>query len=310
MSFKHLLCALLVAITWGSNFVALKTAFTEIPPFLFLTLRFLLCSVPLLLFVPRPKISFKLLLSISLFQWIAHFSLLFLALYLGIPGGIASLILQSQIIFTMLFSAMWLQSRLHPLQIIGIAVSLVGISMIGLQMEGQSNLISFILLIGSAISISVANIMFKKASNVNMLSLVVWSSLIPPIPMFLMSLYFEGWPNIVCCLQNLSFSVIAAVLYTSWMATLVGLSLWAYLMSKNDPSHVVPFSLLIPVIALATTSWFLGETLSTTILFAGIIIFSGLIINQWPMIQSLLVKNFYAKLHFDKLITFKVKKSS
>jgi len=304
MSLKHIILALLVALAWGCNFVAVKTAFVEIPPFLFLTLRFLACSLPLLAFVPRPKIALKYLLGISVFQWIAHFSLLFIALYLGMPGGLASVVLQSQILFTLVFSAIWLKSRINTIQLLGVLVALIGVGLIGLQTGASGNLIAFILLIGSAATISVANVMYKKIGDVNMLSLVVWSSLIPPLPMFALSLYFEGWPEIVHCCQCISWSSLLAIGYTSVVSTLFGLSAWAYLMNRNNPAHVVPFALTIPVFGISSTTLFLGETLTSATVIACAVVMLGLCINQWSIIKALFLKQGIACLRFacDKLI--------
>ncbi len=298
MSLKHIILALLVALAWGCNFVAVKTAFVDIPPFLFLTIRFLACSLPLLAFVPRPKVSWKYLLGISMFQWIAHFSLLFVALYLGMPGGLASMVLQSQILFTLIFSSLWLKSRISPIQLLGVLVALVGIGLIGLQTGNSGNLIAFVLLIGSAATISVANVMYKKIGQVNMLSLVVWSSLIPPLPMFALSLYFEGWPEIVQSCTCISWSSIIAICYTSVVSTLFGLSAWAYLMSRNNPSHVVPFALLIPIFGIGSTAWFLGETLTTATIVACAIVMLGLCINQWFVLKKVLWNRSIAYLQF------------
>ncbi|MEN8236469.1 MAG: EamA family transporter [Pseudomonadota bacterium] len=291
MSIKHILLALFVALAWGLNFVAVKTAFVEIPPFLFLTLRFLACSLPLLAFVPRPKIAWKYLLGISVFQWIAHFSLIFIALYLGMPGGLASVVLQSQILFTIVFSCLWLKSRLNLMQFLGVLVALIGMGLIGLQTGISGNLIAFVLLVAAAATISVANVMYKKIGDVNMLSLVVWSSLIPPLPMFALSLYFEGWTQIVHCCQCMSWISAAAIGYTSLVSTLLGLSVWAYLMNRNDPSHVVPFSLMIPVFGLSSTALFLGESLDFITVSACTVVMLGLGINQWPVLKPLLLRS-------------------
>lgn len=282
MSIRDISCAILVALIWGSNFCVIKTALEDLPPLIFLTLRFMVSSLPFIMFIPRPKLPWKDLISISVAQWVVHFGLLFFALYMGMAAGLGSLLLQTQTIFTILLSFLFFGHRPKLIQLGGIAIALTGIVIIAFQLgEKSGGIFAFCLMIISAFSISVANLLYRRIGKVNISSVIVWSSLIPPIPMFLLSLTFEGWETIVSSVAQISLAGVGGILYSGLISTLIAANLWGRLMNRNEPSQVVPFSLLIPVVGITAGILILQETFTLSNLIASIIIISGLIINQW-----------------------------
>lgn len=280
MRFQHILVAILVAAIWGFNFVVVKTGLTELPPFIYGAGRFVVAALPIF-FLRKPQVPWKIIGGIGLTLGVLKFTLLFGGIYMGMSAGLASLVLQSQVFFTLALSSIFLKSKLLPSQIIGMIVACIGIIMIAWQTHAESSIISFFMLIGSAMSWAVSNILYKKAGKVDMFSLTVWTSLIPPIPMFIAAYLFEGPSVFEHAFSALSPTALCCLLFTGCASTLVGATLWGVLLKTYDATKVAPFSLLIPVFGISSAWVFLGEELTGMTIAACALVFIGLIINQW-----------------------------
>lgn len=280
MTIKNIIYATLVAIIWGMNFISVKFAFQEVPPFLFLTLRFIFTILPMIFFVPKPGISWRMLIWIGLFQWVLHFSLLFSALYLGVPVGISSLLAQSQIIFTIFFACLIFKSRLTMNQILGIGLSFVGLILIALQGGIDVNWLGYVLILGGALAIGVTNILYRQIPSVNMVSLAVWSTVPAIPPMIVLTYMIEGWDVIQYSIMNMSRISMSCLVFTVGCSTFIGFTIWAKLMNRCDPAKVAPFALLVPVVAMTASCLILEEVLSQIDIIASCFILGGLLINQ------------------------------
>lgn len=281
MKYHHVFFAVLVAALWGFNFIAAKVGLIEIPPFLYCSTRFAISCLPLLLFIKKPPISWSLIIGIGLSLGVAKFGLLFMALELGMSAGLASLILQSQAFFTAALSVLILNDKIRPNQFAGMLIAFAGISFIGVNLYQGSTLVGFLLILGAAFSWAICNICIKLAGKVNMFSLVVWTSLIPPIPMYLMSLAFEGPGALTQMLTHMSTLGWACLLFAACASTWVGSTLWGILLRTYDASIVAPFSLLIPVFGISFGHILLKEEFSGMTYAACGLVFIGLIVNQW-----------------------------
>ena len=281
MKFNHILCALLVAATWGFNFIVVKTGLSEMPPFLYASCRFAIASLPLLLFIEKPPLPWRLIIGIGLCSGVAKFGLLFLGIHLGMSGGLASLIFQSQALFTTVLSVILLGDRIRANQVWGMFIALVGMTLIGLNLHEGATLTGFFLILCSAISWGFSNILFKKAGRVNMFAMIVWTSAIPVIPLYIISCIFEGPGALPDMLSNMTLLGWECLLYTAFASTWVGSTLWAVLLRNYDASIVAPYSLLVPIFGLTFGHLLLGEQFSLATYGACGLVFLGLVVNQW-----------------------------
>lgn len=277
MKSKHIALALLVAALWGINFVAIKIGLKDFPPFLLSALRFVAVLVPMILFVGRPCVSWRWILSIGLVFGVVKFGLLFLGMDLGMPAGLSSLVLQAQALFTVIFAAILLGERLRPAQLAGIGLATCGLALIGFERAQETSLIGLVLVVAAACAWGYANILMKQAKAPNMLNLIIWVAIIPPLPMMGLSYAFEGPDRIMATLSGLSWSGILSVLYIAWASTIIGFSLWVYLLRLYSASVVAPFSLMVPIFGIAASALMLGEELSVIEIVAGILTLIGLL---------------------------------
>lgn len=276
MSPRHVLLALLVAAIWGFNFVMLKIGLDDFPPILFSALRFLAAAVPAIFFVGRPRVAWRWIISVGLVLGVAKFSFLFIGLKAGMPAGLSSLVLQSQVIFTTVFAAVVLRERPKPVQITGIALAVAGIGVIAWDYGLSSPLLGFLLLICAGACWGVSNVLMRYAKPADTLRFMVWVSAVAVLPLFALSLLTED----VSALGRLDWAGVGAVGYVAWISTLLGFAVWGFLLRQYESSVVAPFSLLVPVFGMFSAWAFLGEDLSGLQAAAGGIVLLGLAIPQ------------------------------
>ncbi|WP_372742018.1 EamA family transporter [Neptunomonas sp.] len=283
MSLKDWGLALLVVLAWGVNFVVIKWGLDELPPLLLGALRFLLVAFPAVLFIKAPNLPIKWLLAYGITISFGQFALLFSAMHLGMPAGLASLVLQAQMLFTMIFAFMFLGERWKLPQVLSLIVAATGLILLASQTPASKmTFIGFTLTIAAAASWGMGNIINRKIGqlgNVNLMGLVVWSALIPPIPFLLLSYGVEGPELILSSLQNVGLKSIASVFYLAAIATIFGYSTWAHLLKQYPASQVAPLTLLVPVIGLVVAWLILEETLSMIQVVGILLIMGGLLIN-------------------------------
>lgn len=281
MTPKDLLLALLVIIVWGLNFVVIKVGLHGMPPMLMGALRFMLAAFPAILFVRRPQVPLRWMLAYGMTISLGQFAFLFYAMYVGMPAGLASLVLQSQAFFTLFFAALFLGERLRGSNLFGLLVAASGLVLIGLQGGQAMTLAGFALTIAAASMWALGNVVTRKLGKVNLVGLVVWGSLIPPLPFLALSLWLEGPELISQSLRTLGLDSLLVLAYLAFGATILGYGLWSRLLSRYPASQVAPFSLLVPVVGISSSALLLGERLGGLQMVGAALVMAGLLINVW-----------------------------
>lgn len=279
MPLKDLLIALVVIIIWGINFVVIKVGLDGLPPMLLGALRFLLVAFPAVLLVKRPNLPWRWLIAYGATISLGQFAFLFQAMHSGMPPGLASLILQSQAFFTLGFAALFLGERLRPASVLGLLVAAGGLMLIGSEHSSHVPLIALLLTLCGGAMWGMGNIITRRFGSVNLVALVVWGGLIPPLPFLALSWMLEGPERISQALTHISWSSVGALLFLAYAATMLGYTLWSTLLSRHPAGKVAPFSLLVPVIGLSSSAWLLGERLSAIQGWGALLVMVGLLIN-------------------------------
>nr|AMJ35722.1 EamA-like transporter family [uncultured bacterium] len=285
MTRKDGLLALLVVVVWGLNFVVIKMGLHNMPPLMLAGLRFLLVAFPALLFVARPKIPLKLLLGYGLTISFGQFAFLFCAIKFGMPAGLASLVLQVQAFFTIILGAFVFGERLQGKQLAGISLAVFGVLVL---IEGSLNgqhvaLLGFMLTLAAGLSWACGNIFNKlimqHESRPGIMSLVVWSALIPIVPFMAASFILDGPQVMLKSLVEIDLTTILSLIYLALVASIIGYGIWGSLLGRYETWRVAPLSLLVPVVGLASAALLLDETLSALQLCGAGLIMAGLYIN-------------------------------
>ncbi|WP_319411155.1 EamA family transporter [uncultured Cohaesibacter sp.] len=279
MRLIHILLALLVAAIWGFNFVVIRVGIDAMPPLMFSALRFLFAAIPLVFFVPRPQVPWPLLLAIGFILGVVKFGLLFVGMHVGLSAGLASLVLQSQAFFTVILASVILGERPRSMQIIGILVAFCGVALVALTVDADVTITGLLLVISAAFAWSLSNLLMKKAAGANMLHLMIWISLIPPLPLLALSALFEGGGNDLTALLQLDWKAIGAVAYIAYGATIIGFAIWGRLIAIYGAGRIAPFSLLVPIFGMGSSALFLGEEFGSLRLLAALLVIFGLVLT-------------------------------
>ncbi len=288
MPLAHTALALAVMAVWGSNFVVIKTALQHLPPLFLAALRFTFAFFPLALFLKRPAVPIANMACYGLLIGVGQFGLLFIAMRHDITPGLASLVVQVQIFFTIGFS-IWLNGeKVHGFQFVALLLAVSGVGVIATHANGNATPLGLALVVGAAISWAAANIVSRSAGQVNMLSYVVWSSMFAVPPLILLSWLFEGRQAMVTGLQEADWVTWGAVLWQSVGNTMFGYAAWGWLLSRHPAASVTPMALLVPVFGIGTSALVLGEALPTWKVLAAVMVMSGLVVGLlWPRIATM-----------------------
>ncbi|MEO8537927.1 MAG: EamA family transporter [Betaproteobacteria bacterium] len=284
---RDLLLTLATVILWGFSFVPIKVGLRELPPFALASLRFFFAAVPLVLVIKPPRIPWPSVAGYGLAIGVVQFGLLFLGMKLGMPAGLSSMVIQVQVFFTIGLGIAFLGDRLQRRNVVGAAIAAAGIALLATYKiigGAQSTFVGLILVVAAAFAWAVGNIVAKRAAGAHqadMFALVVWSSLVPPLPLFAVSYAFEGGPAMLHALAGASARVWVSVLFLAYAATLFGFASWAALLHRYPTALVAPFALLIPVSGLASGAVFLGEGLAPMQAAGVALVFAGLVVNVY-----------------------------
>ena len=291
LSLRHLLLILVVVAVWGTNFVIIKFALAHLPPLLLAALRFALAAFPLVLLVRRPQVGWRNLALYGLAIGVGQFALLFYGMQRDITPGLASLVVQAQVFFTVALAVVIDKERLRPYQWVAALIAVTGIVIIASHTDGHTSGLGLLLTLGAALFWALGNVASRAAGPVNVLAYVAWSSLFAVPPLLLLSWWLEGWPRIASGLAQADAATWAAVAWQSVGNTIFGYGVWAWLLARYPAATVAPFSILVPVFGIGASALLMGEALPPWKLLATGLVMAGLALNLlWPRIAAMAKK--------------------
>ena len=285
---SHLFLALAIVAVWGTNFVVIKLSLAAFPPFLFAALRYTFAFIPLAFFISRPQVSWTNLCAYGVAIGVGQFGILYFAIDGRISPGLASLVIQTQVFFTIGFAMFFAKERLRLYQAVAVSVSMTGLGIIALHTDADTTFVGMALVVFAGLSWGIANTVSRRAGSINMLSYVVWASLFSLPPLFLISLIFEGgWEQMSTSMITAPIGAWAGVFWQSWGNTVFGYAAWAWLLSKHPAAVVAPAPLLVPIFGMGASAYFLSEPLPLWKILAAGLVIAGLIVNLfWPSLEK------------------------
>jgi O-acetylserine/cysteine efflux transporter len=296
LSWRDALLALAIVFVWGTNFVVIRLGLNALPPLFFATLRFLFVLLPAVFFLPRPRsvgavrsdsvrtsdkkyVAWSNLAFYGVCIGLFQFGLLFIAMNGHIPPGLASLVVQMQVFFT-IGLAMWRTGeKLKPHQLAAFGLAIAGMAVIAAHNGHGVTLLGLGLVLMAAMGWALGNQAGREAGQVNMLAYVVWAALFAVPPLLMLSLLLEGPAAIGAGIEHASWVTWIAVLWQSVGNTMFGYACWGWLLSRYPAATVAPMSLLVPVIGFSSSAAILGEPLPPWKIGATLLIMAGLAVN-------------------------------
>jgi O-acetylserine/cysteine efflux transporter len=281
MTFRDGVLAALTSIIWGFGFVVIKLGLLSFSAPQLTALRFLIAALPILL-VPRPRIAWPRLVVIGLTLFTGQFLLLFFAISAGLPAGLASVTQQTQAFFTVLLAAVFLREMPSVGQCAGMSIAFAGLALIGATIGADLRPIALGLALGGAFSWAVGNILVKRSAEVPVLSLVVWASLVPPLPALIVSGLWGGHPSLPAALAGASWLGIGCAAYLGAFATVLAYAIWGDLLQRYSAARVAPFALLAPCTGVVSSALVFGEVFSPVRYLGMALILAGLAVIVVP----------------------------
>lgn len=288
LSLRDAALAIAVMAVWGSNFTVIHLGLDHFPPLLFATLRFTIAVLPAIFFVKPPDAPWSKIIGYGVLMGAGMFGLLFWAMRSDISPGLASLVAQTQVFFTIAMAVAWNRERVEPFQIAAVLLAACGIAVIAGHADGTTTVFGLTLVILAAVCWAGSNMVTRSLPGINMVSFIVWASIFSALPLFAMSLAVEGWPAISNAVANAPASAWAAALYQGFGNVLFGFAAWGWLLARYPAATVAPTSLLVPVFGMAVAALWVGEDLPPWKLGAAALVMSGLALNMlWPRFAAI-----------------------
>jgi len=285
MPVSHLLLALLVVFIWGTNFVVIKWGLEEFPSFLFATLRFVLSALPWIFVFRRPAVPWHMLISVGVLLGVGQFGLLYWAMQHDISPGMASLVVQAQVFFTILMSVLFGQEKVKPLQLWALGLAVCGYAVVAWysvkDVTSAITLTGFGIVLAAAFSWACTNMVMRQAGRVNMLAFMSWSSLFAVPPLFLISWWFEGMASIHHALAHATLNGWLAAFWQAIGNTIFGFGVWGWLLARHSAATVAPMALLVPVFGILSSALLVEEGLPDWKLLAAGFVVGGLALNVY-----------------------------
>ena len=282
MNRRDSLLAALVASIWGFNFVVIDWGMEGVPPLLFVAIRFTLVVFPAIFFVARPQAPWRVIAGVGVFMSLGQFGFLYVSMDAGMPPGLAALVLQAQVIFTLLIAAGVLRELPTGPQVIGVVIGSIGLAVVAVGRGGGVTMLALALCLLGALSWGIGNVISRASGVTGGLSLTVWSAVVVPIPLVALSLMIDGPGEVGDALASLSWQAVASTVYTAALASLVGYGVFNTLLSRNRSSSVVPWVLLAPVVAMGSAWLLLDQRPTSAEVLGGLLLILGVLVAMRP----------------------------
>ncbi|MBD8094243.1 EamA family transporter [Pseudomonas fluorescens] len=278
---KHLALALLVTLAWGLNFPITKLGLRAIDPFVLTGLRFALAALPWVFFIKRPAVPFGYVAAYGVIFGLGMWGVINYGIQLGVSPGIASLLIQLSVFFTLGWGCVLFKEKIRGAQWLGAFLALLGLTGIIANQQGEHAVLGVLMIVFSALAWSIGNVIIKTSGVKEIFSFMVWASLFPPIPLFLMAWWVHGNAAFVNLPTHLDRTAVWSLVFQVYLATHFAYWGWNTLLKAYPVSTVAPLSLLIPVFGIASSMLILGERVGSANLVFIAVIISGLAVGLY-----------------------------
>jgi len=281
MNPRDMLLAIAVAFIWGMGFVIAKSTLGHFPPIFLMALRFALSAACLIWFFHPPWPLMQRIFWIALIGATLEYGLIFTGLA-HLDVSTATLLVQLEAPFGIFLGWLVFRERIGARRIGGIALALAGVAGIVGAPRMHASLPHAAMVIGGAFAWALGQILVKRLGRMDGLQLVSAISLAAAPQLFLASLLLESGQ--LAAVRSATPAMWAAVAYLGLAMTILAYAMWYYLLGRHPVSRVMPFLLLLPLVAVAGGALLFGERLSANMIAGGLCVLAGVaIINarEW-----------------------------
>ena len=253
----------LITLIWGFNWATMKVVLSEVPPLTFRSLCMGAGAIGLFaiarfngLSIRVPEGQWTRLMASALFN-ITGWNLLiaFGLKYVAASRGV--ILAYTMPMWTVLLSMIFLHERLTGKRALGLAFGMVAmlilVSVEFAQLKAAP--LGALLIVGAALSWSVGTIVLKRFPvDLPTTSMTGWTMVLGGIPIWFATPFFER-----VSIGNISFWPALGVVYNMLLAVIFCYWAWNKLISRGSASVTSLSTLMIPVLGVFSSMWFLGE---------------------------------------------------
>lgn len=295
MKLRDLFLAILMCLTWSSDFIVTKKALEHFDPIFFSSLRFVLVGIMLAPFLKDfPRKHIKILFIISFPLVVLTYAFIDVAIELNDSVATVNIIAEFKIITCLLAAFIFLKEKISYTQIIGICVAFIGVSIVILgnsfaqplevienisssQLKthfNKNNTLSVIFVLISTLAYPVYLIMSKKIEHeIDKKQIVAWTAIFGGIMGIIVSLFFEN--NQLSSLQGAGIKNYFFLFYAAFGGVLIPHLILHHLIKHYDVLKISIFSLFIPVFTALNAAFFLKEQITFVMIIGGVVLIIG-----------------------------------
>ena len=273
MTIRHILIALLVPLTWGFGFALAKAGLDHFSPLLLMGMRFLIAATVLVWFVPVPRGYLRQICGISFIAATLQYGLTFSGLA-RMEATPAVLLVQTEVIFGVIIAALLLGEKPSNKQVVGIAVSCLGILTVVGAPSLQGQFFGVVLILAGTLAFALGQVLIRQMKGaITGFQLTAWMGVMAGPQMIFAATLFEG--DLVMQILTAPMVAWGTVLYLGLIMTVVGYSAWYFILARYPVPMVMPVLLLLPVATILGAVTFLGERPDMIVLLGGAIVIAG-----------------------------------
>jgi O-acetylserine/cysteine efflux transporter len=227
-------------------------------------------------------VPWRKLAAFGLLIGVGQFGLLFWAMRADISPGLASLVIQTQVFFTIALAGVMYRERLRLLQWPAFALAIAGLVLVGANASAGSGVtaIGVVLVTVAAMCWAAGNLVARSAGRVDALAFMVWSSPFAAVPLWLIALGLAGPAAIGHSIAEAGLVAWSSVAWQAIGNTLFCYGAWNWLLARHPASTVTPTALLVPVFGMTASALALHEGLPAWKLAAAALVMGGLALNM------------------------------
>jgi O-acetylserine/cysteine efflux transporter len=270
---------LLVGITfiWGFNLITSKVGVSEIPPILFTFLRFAIVALVLAPFLRIQPGQMSAVVVASLLAGALNFALNFAALRRASSVSSVAIASQLGVPFATLLSVALLGETVRWRRWTGIALSFIGIAVMGFDPQISERWESLALAIASAFMGALGIIAIKKLRGFSPIELLAWTAWIS-LPVLLLTTLRVEEPDFAQLMQTVTWRGWAALAFAAIAGSLIAHTVYFHLVQKYPVTSVAPLTTLSPVFSVIFGVLLLGDLITGRILIGGACTLVGVLI--------------------------------
>lgn len=276
MSPRDLFLILAICMAWAGNFLFSAYALLEMPAFLYTALRMGIVALVLLPFLkPVPRTQWPRFLAVALCMNVLHFGLSFWALRLAGELSAVAIVMQSYVPMSALLAWVVLGERFAWRTGTAIAVSFIGVLVIGFDPSIVEKPAAIVAMLVSAGFLALGTVLMRRLGGIGMLTQQGWSALIAVLPLLAISLAFE--PGGVAALASVSPRAWIGVTYSALVASLLGHGVYFLLLQRHPVAQLTPWLMLTPLLAVLLGIVFWGDRPGPQLWIGGALVLGGVV---------------------------------